>query len=83
MNDGNRISETGRFHDQPLNPIGSPTLPLAPDFAHRDAKIVTYLAAQAAIGEKDDILRNLPDKVMIDSDLAKLIDDYRRAGELR
>jgi hypothetical protein len=73
------IRETSRLHNETIDAGNGPSLILIQQAAEGSHEIVSYRAADTAIVEKDRLLIDPADEVMIETDFAKLIDQHRGA----
>ena len=78
-----RICETGGFDYDPAEPSDLARLAPIEQAAQGSGQILTDGAAQAPARQLDDAAFDEIDKVMVDRDLADLVDDHGRVGERR
>ena len=78
-----RIGKAGGLDHHPRQALDTAGLETVDEVGERVDELAAHRAAQAAVGKLDDAVRRLLDQQMVDGDVAELIDDDRRVGELR
>jgi hypothetical protein len=76
---GRGVCETGRLHDEAIDVASSPSLILIQQAAEGLNEVVSHRATDAAIVEKDRLLIEPADEMMIETDFAKFIHQHRSA----
>ena len=82
MQDGRRIGEPAGLDDDALERRHRSRVPPPQDILERQHQIAAHRAAQAAGLQLDEALLAGLDQVVVEPDLAELVDDHGRAREV-
>ena len=79
--DRRRIGEPGRFDDDAADLGDAAIVEAAQQVLESDDQVAAHRAADAAGGQRDDVVLGPLDEKMVEADLAELVDDHRGLGE--
>ena len=83
LNDRGRIGQAGGFDDDAVKVRNLTGPPFAEQLSQSFLQVCAHRAAQAAIGQQADILRRHLDQVVVNADLADLVDHHGHPVHVR